>query len=342
MIMVIFGAGASFDAVPSRPPWAYPREMLDSRLPLATELFLDLELFTGWVANFPQCKPIIPYLRSIPPGVTLEHVLENLQEEGKTDPERLRQIAAIRYYLQCVIWECENRWNSVAHGITNYVTLLDQLRRSRTTSDPVLLVTFNYDRMIESTLSSVDISIRELPDYIRHDSFKLFKLHGSVHWAREIENPVANINEMNNWNVANNLISIAPDINITDRFRIVDHHPTGKVGDIPLFPAIAIPVETKINFECPSSHLDCLRAFLGKVTKVLTVGWAAQEQHFLKLLREHLTEEIHVKVVAGNIPDGEQALDRVRGAGIRLIAEPPAAGFTEYAVSREAELFLKA
>jgi hypothetical protein len=115
----------------------------------------------------------------------------------KNDPERLCQITAIRCYLHCIIWECEQEWRNVSRKITNYTTLLDQLRRSRINEEPVLLVTFNYDRMIEDALTSVDITIREFPDYIRNNSFKLFELHGSVHWGREIENNIGNIAEMN-------------------------------------------------------------------------------------------------------------------------------------------------
>jgi hypothetical protein len=72
------------------------------------------------------------------------------------------------------------------------------------------------------------------------------------------------------------------------------------------------------------------------------VGWAAQEQHFLKLLKDHLTKEIRLKAVAGTELESEQVLDRIKGAGIRLVAEPAAAGFTEYVVSREAERFFSA
>jgi hypothetical protein len=59
MILVIFGAGASFDSVPSRPPKNYPRESLQSRPPLAAELFLDNELCNNGLGRFPQCHPII-------------------------------------------------------------------------------------------------------------------------------------------------------------------------------------------------------------------------------------------------------------------------------------------
>jgi hypothetical protein len=42
MIMVIFGAGASYDSVPSRPPRGLnARQFLPNRPPLASELFLD-------------------------------------------------------------------------------------------------------------------------------------------------------------------------------------------------------------------------------------------------------------------------------------------------------------
>ena len=46
--------------------------------------------------------------------------------------------------------------------------------------------------------------------------------------------------------------------------------------------------------------------------------------------------------MAGTELEGEQVLDRIKGAGIRLVAEPAAAGFTEYVVSREAERFFSA
>src|SRR5580704_12327085 len=102
-------------------------------------------MFIPALVRFPQCHPIIPYLQNIPPDGNLEHTLETLQLEADTDPERRRQLAAIRYYLHFLFWEFDRDWISVTRGITNYLTLLDQLRRQR---EPVLLVTFNYDRQI--------------------------------------------------------------------------------------------------------------------------------------------------------------------------------------------------
>jgi len=65
-------------------------------------------------------------------------------------------------------------------------------------------VTFNYDKMIESALPSVGVSINELSDYIRDPAFKLFKLHGSVDWAREIEMEIDL--PADQWSIARELI----------------------------------------------------------------------------------------------------------------------------------------
>jgi len=131
VLMVIFGAGASHDSIPSRPPERFPRHMLTERPPLAADLFYPEDFFRDGLLQYPRCKPIVPYLQSIPAGKTVEAVLEELQVEAESDPERQHQLVAVRYYLNSVINGCQDRWSCLARGVTNYVTLLDQLRRSR-------------------------------------------------------------------------------------------------------------------------------------------------------------------------------------------------------------------
>jgi hypothetical protein len=127
-------------------------------------------------------------LRSIPKGETFERVLDDLQGESESDPQRKSQIMAIRFYLQSAIARCDSSWHRQTCGnITNYVTFLDQLRRR--SEDPKLLITFNYDRLIEEALLSVGIKITNISDYIKDRHFKLFKLHGSVNWGRELDQP---------------------------------------------------------------------------------------------------------------------------------------------------------
>jgi hypothetical protein len=72
----------------------------------------------------------------------------------------------------------------------------------------------------------------------------------------------------------------------------------------------------------------------------VTIGWAAQEQHFLKELRGRLAGEIPIYVVAGKKEDAEDALERIRAAGIRIRKGVTAeGGFSDCTVTREFERF---
>jgi hypothetical protein len=187
----------------------------------------------------------------------------------------------------------------------------------------------------------VGVTIGDIPHYVQHGSFKLFKLHGSVHWGREVETTIANVNELDAWGLARALIDRADELKISNRYRIANALPLGKsVEEKPLFPALAIPVETKRDFECPADHLASLCEHLGKVSKILIIGWRATEGHFLKLLKEHLpADEIHVQAVAAGKEAAEEALAQIRGAGIKFVGSAQDGGFSEYVIRREAERF---
>jgi hypothetical protein len=122
---------------------------------------------------------------------------------------------------------------------------------------------------------------------------------------------------------------------------MVASQPISKIDNIPLFPAIAIPVEIKSSFECPSDHLDCLNAHLEKVTKILIVGWRAAEKHFLDLLSRVVTDKIPVQVVAGGRSLGEEVLSRFASAGMRVAGEALDVGFSHYVLNRAAERFFE-
>jgi hypothetical protein len=190
MLMVVFGAGASYDSIPQLRPGASSKlpahSLADAvvaeqyRLPLANELFDNRPDFVRAIQRFPKCQAVIPYLRQPPPGKTVENVLEALQTEASNYPERIRQLAAIRYYLHFTPWDCGRNWEAASRGVTNYKTLLDQIQRWRKPADQVCLVTFNYDGMLENALPSVGLYVRELRDYITSEEYKIIKPHGSV------------------------------------------------------------------------------------------------------------------------------------------------------------------
>src|SRR6266511_5311246 len=107
MLMVVFGAGASYDSAPSHPLPRYHGEADPAghvRLPLADELFGERALFAPILERFPRALYVVPRLRHLQPGETVERVMEALQVEAATDARRHRQLAAVRYYLQAAIW----------------------------------------------------------------------------------------------------------------------------------------------------------------------------------------------------------------------------------------------
>jgi hypothetical protein len=57
----------------------------------------------------------------------------------------------------------------------------------------------------------------------------------------------------------------------------------------PVRPAIAVPMQTKQSFECPSAHCDELKVYLPRVKSILTIGWRGLENHFIAMLNRHLS-----------------------------------------------------
>lgn len=76
MLMVVLGAGASYDSVPSYPSRVGGYASMSERLPLAKDLFDNRPEFSDVMQRFPRCQPIVPYVRNPPPDRTVEQVLE--------------------------------------------------------------------------------------------------------------------------------------------------------------------------------------------------------------------------------------------------------------------------
>lgn len=254
-------------------------------------------------------------------------------------------MAAVRYYLQYVLWQCGAAWRNVAKGVTNYGTLLDEIQRLNKKNEPVCLVTFNYDTLLDDALSNLGLPIQALSDYTKkHPFYRVFKVHGSVNWARIVENKIQSQNPTHAWSVTHEWIQRAAELRITDNYILSPTYPTAVIGGRPAFPAIAIPVEREKNFECPPTMIEELKELLPRTSKVLVIGWRATEQHFLDLLKTHLRRGVHLHVVARDLIDAEDARVRICRA---LTNNPPAhssvsdEGFTSFILSRKAEEFLE-
>ena len=111
MLLVIFGAGASYDSVPHLPAPSNPADAIKHRVdyasrdrpPLANQLFEDRPEFVNAMEQFKDCMPLVPALRKR--GVAVEQELTKLQEQAETFPRVHGELAAIRYYLHLALWQ---------------------------------------------------------------------------------------------------------------------------------------------------------------------------------------------------------------------------------------------
>lgn len=290
MLLVIFGAGASYDSVLHLPPpplgYLTQSKRIETygpheefRPPLANQLFDDRTSFVQFMENYPACKPLVNLLRG---KVQVERQLAKFEQEAKTFPVRYRQLAAIRFYLHEMLWNCQINWNRYHRGITNYLTFVDALDRWRYENDEqICFVTFNYDTMLEASLEELwGVKFTDLGSYTKHPHFKLIKLHGSVDWGLELNT------KLEGAMPATLIDAAVTGLDISQRYQKVQRPPIVFENQTFGFPALAIPVEKKSEFVCPPEHLQALADVLRRVKKVITVGWRATEQHFLAMLKK--------------------------------------------------------
>jgi hypothetical protein len=342
-LLIIVGAGASYDSYATYPPEP-PRKDHD-RLPLADELFASREEFEQVLERFPDCLPLVTRLRHLEGVRTIEEEFERLQSEATDpsapDPVRVRQLAAIRFYIQAVIDACEEKWYPKTKGITNYLTLLDDVRRLA--GPDVSIVTFNYDRLIERAIERlfgcVPISIDH---YLTLGPYSLFKVHGSINWGRAVENH--NTFAGNDCaHITKCLIDGASTLKPTQDFYLVtkERPPIVRYDtQLVLLPAIAVPIQTKESFECPETHLDLLEQRLSGVDRILTVGWRGMDRHFLKLLKENLRRRVRIQIVAGGKKDAEQVAANISQSGFDAVCDPRSETFSTYVIRRVGLEFL--
>jgi hypothetical protein len=198
-----------------------------------------------------------------------------------------------------MLWRSQGHWASKHRGITNYLTFLDTIEHWRyENAEKVCFVTFNYDTMLENSMTELwKWEFKNLNAYTSGPEYKLIKLHGSVDWGVEI------FPAPGSGTPGEIIDSAIVNLSISDRYGKVDlamRFVDGTLG----FPALAIPVEKKSEFNCPPDHLRVLADLIPSVTKIITIGWRATEQHFLKMLKAPLTglrRDVDLMVVSGDI-----------------------------------------
>ena len=112
-----------------------------------------------------------------------------------------------------------------------------------------------------------------------------------------------------------------------------------------MFPALALPVNTKVNFECPPEHIAQLQADIPLVTKLLIIGWSATEPHFLEFWKQPRPGSVpdkigKIAIVAGATSDAEQVQRNLMAVGIQGRYELSPGGFSQFVTGAELASFL--
>jgi hypothetical protein len=141
--------------------------------------------------------------------------------------------------------------------------------------------------------------------------------------------------------IAHTLIDGAQEVKITQEYQLVNQIPIHASNESVLFPALAIPVETKIDYECPDEHLETLQAMIPQVHKLIVVGWRAAETPFLSLLAENLQGPVQGLVVAADRMSATETANRLKEAGVAGSFRVGAGGFSDLVVERRADDFLR-
>ena len=313
MLLVILGAGASHDFAPGAQGAWQP--------PLANGLF-DPGEFGAALKRFPQIAGLVPSLRGLPTGISLEERLDEIQAEAEGKSSRAPvELMAMRYYLRYVLWECSATSIERTSNVTNYARLFRIIEVWRETHDErVCVVTFNYDTLLENAAQSVlGASFRTLDSYIAGPNWEYFKVHGSCTWGQALTNSI----DRNRIDAAG-VIALGSTIQLGSHY-IWDTPPAAGAfsgiehqgSRIALAPAIALPLRSKTSFACPPEHLTRLRERMTRVDRILSIGWRAQDRHFLAEIRTRSEEPIRTCIVTDSQAGAEDVSEVFRRVGYK-------------------------
>jgi len=176
--------------------------------------------------------------------------------------------------------------------------------------------------MLDDAMTQVlRIEFLDLSRYISSPNYALIKLHGSINWGREISNgPAALMTAPHTYN-HQRLIDEVQQLDISDQYRLVNNCPMWREDSCFVFPAIAIPLENKDAFVCPSTHEDHLRKLIPNVDKIITVGWRAMETKFLSLLTGALPHRGVPTMIVSGSHDGAKETHVNLARCVRQVAE---------------------
>ncbi len=260
-----------------------------------------------------RVESVISYVRDqINEGSTtsLEEALAGFAAKAENSFERRAQLVAFRFYLRHLVTDRTGLCLSATSGYTHYLKLFNRLHDwQRQSGEPIRIVTFNYDTLIEDALETVVTGWRfdKKGDYIRRTDWTLTKLHGSVTWGRAARYGGPDFSISN----PDRAMALANQIPFEDEQALSFQMWSGTNLDAPrtqvYIPALAVPMANKTQFECPTFQVEALQSCMAEVNRLLICGWRAAESHAIEILNG-INPGYYLGVVAGSEPDLDEVL----------------------------------
>jgi hypothetical protein len=253
-------------------------------------------------------------------GGDLESILAELSK-AKDSPRAL-QFLEIPPYLQQLFW-------GISNGFTrqpiNYLNLVDQLFSREAGFDRIVLVTLNYDVVLDSILSPDYIEpLNSMRSYISGRCM-LVKLHGSANWARPIRRDPAGADYLAAVRSLNLKTDIGDEISISAG-------PENMAGwNSTEYPALSVPLGTYTP-SCPPEHVQALKEALSSCHHVLAIGCSGKDNDLLELLRNHLPRFAMTFYLVGgdDLDDVRERFRQVHAFELSVEKQFFSAGFTAF------------
>ena len=307
MKLIILGAGASFDSI-----YEYYDDIneMEWRPPLANEIFSPRRNFRDIILSYPGGRYFMSQLNGIS---DIEEFFEKQWEiiENNRADDLMAAFINLNYCLSHLMYRI-----SYAHhdtGLSNYDVLVQKAYEYSVKYDEeVMFVTFNYDILLEFSISKVYYGHSrqlEIAEYL-NKPLKIIKPHGSCNWFKKLNVRYQVKRDENIHNqIYHSRLTIKKLNELLDKeFKILSTPLNFSVQQQLsttieyYFPQLLIPLKEKDDFILPKSHDEYLKNNLKKVNEILIIGWKGTENRFLELLQQNIgAKKINITCVnAGN------------------------------------------
>jgi hypothetical protein len=302
-IVVIFGAGASFDCIPGRPGFPLTKDLFNQghhgvrgaleSFPLLNGDLADIALKSG--------PDLEAYFDSV-----LDETLNKESLPAHKRKKNITRLATMQYYLQRLsqIFDPLGKQNN-----SNYTRLLEWLDDQDAISKQPTYISFNYDTIFDYRFSArYSFNPNRLMDYLQ---VKFIKPHGSSNWFTMIacpDNPdkqiviSANAEQLLLRQRRFDEIQVSTDATSLQQ-TISCNRTNGKFEN----PTIILPVLGKFTmsvYEHLKPVFEAMKTSISEADQVLIIGYRARDKDMIECFQNiPAGKSINVSVVGTQTAD---------------------------------------